>query len=95
MVKMSTTKPEAEPIVGYSGLNNTIDIYRMIACISFSRPFFASKVLAPYNLADKEQLMRYVRAQYSPQGWHPIGAAAKMQRAWGGVVDDELRAYGV
>ncbi|KAK3687827.1 hypothetical protein B0T22DRAFT_510753 [Podospora appendiculata] len=103
-VHINTTAPEAEPVVDYRALTNPTDIDLMIAYIRFFRRFMASGPLAQYgpveatpgaNVSTDAQLASYIRAGYNPQGWHPVGTAAKMRRELGGVVDDELRVYGV
>ncbi|KAK3331414.1 hypothetical protein B0H66DRAFT_96719 [Apodospora peruviana] len=103
-VQVDPSSPDSpNPLIDYRALTNPIDVDLMIAYIQFLRIFYLSGPLARYNTTEispgsnvtsYEQLARFVRTSYSPQGWHPIGTAAKMRRELGGVVDDELRVYG-
>jgi len=104
-VQINPTSPDSpEPIIDYRALSNPTDMDLMIAYIQFLRRFFLKGPLSRYkttevspgaNVTSNEDLARYVRENYIPQGWHPVGTAAKMRRELGGVVDDELRVYGV
>lgn len=104
-VLINTTSPESEPVVDYRALTDPTDIDLMAAYVGFFRRLFTGGSLARYNATEvspgasvgstPEALAGYIRAGYNPQGWHPIGTAAKMRRELGGVVDDELRVYGV
>lgn len=95
---------QAEPVVDYRALSNPMDVDLMIAYIEFARRLFRSDYLAQYEpreiqpgaqLTSRDDLAAYIKRFYNPQGWHPIGTAAKMRRELGGVVDDELKVYGL
>jgi len=103
-VNINITDPELEPIVDYRALSNPVDLELMVAYIKFLRRFLQSPPFAEYNTTEiypgpsydtDDMLRQYARSGYSPEGWHPVGTAAKMRRELGGVVDDELRVYGV
>ncbi|KAK4667836.1 uncharacterized protein QC764_704250 [Podospora pseudoanserina] len=93
-----------DPVVDYRALTNPVDTDLMIAYLEFYRRFFGPEgPLAGYHAVEtapgakvtsREDLGGYIRANYIPQAWHPVGTAAKMRRELGGVVDDELRVYG-
>ncbi|KAF2188803.1 GMC oxidoreductase [Zopfia rhizophila CBS 207.26] len=102
-VNINPADPDGEVIVDYRALSNPIDIDLMIAYVKFMRTHF-SRDLAEWNTTEirpgldvqtDAQLEQLVRAEYNPQGYHPIGTAAKMPRALGGVVDEELFVHGV
>ncbi|KAK4180239.1 putative GMC oxidoreductase [Triangularia setosa] len=104
-ITIDPANPDApDPIVDYRALTNPVDTGLMIAYIEFYRRFFGPEgALAQYravetapgaHVTSRKDLARYIRANYIPQAWHPVGTAAKMRREWGGVVDDELRVYG-
>lgn len=103
-VNINVTSPESEPIVDYRALSNPVDAELMVAYIKFLRRFLQSSHFSEYNATEvypgaiydtDDKLREYVRRGYSPEAWHPVGTAAKMRRELGGVVDDELRVYGV
>ncbi|KAK4207727.1 hypothetical protein QBC37DRAFT_454746 [Rhypophila decipiens] len=104
-VSINTTHPDsAEPVIDYRALSNPTDMDVMLSFISFLRRFWlegelgrkyrVTEVSPGANVTGEEDLKEFTRGGYSPQGWHPVGTAAKMRRELGGVVDDELRVYG-
>jgi choline dehydrogenase-like flavoprotein len=103
-VHINASNPHGEPIVDYRALSNPIDLEIMIEMLRFIRKYAANDLFAPYNLTegspglnvtDSAELGEWIRARYSPSSYHPVGTAAKMPRELGGVVDEELRVYGV
>lgn len=103
-IRLNETDPQGDPVIDYRALSNPTDVDLMAAYLGFLRRFFTTGDLKQYNAtevrpgddgATRAGLEEYIRAGYNPQGWHPIGTAAKMRRELGGVVDDELRVYGV
>lgn len=103
-IRLNETDPQGDPVIDYRALSNPTDVDLMAAYLGFLRRFFTTGDLKQYNAtevrpgddgATRAGLEAYIRAGYNPQGWHPIGTAAKMRRELGGVVDDELRVYGV
>jgi choline dehydrogenase-like flavoprotein len=75
----------------------------MVANIQFMRRYMASPDFAPYLPTEinpglnvtGEELRGWVRANLIPTNFHPVGTAKKMPRELGGVVDEELRVFGV
>ncbi|KAB5515483.1 hypothetical protein GE09DRAFT_1179452 [Coniochaeta sp. 2T2.1] len=103
-ILIDPTNPEAEPIVDYRAASNPIDIELAIAGIRFIRRLITTGKLAQYNATElvpgaeydtDEKLGAFVRNVSVATTYHPVGTAAKMPREWGGVVDEELRIYGV
>ncbi|KAK4162745.1 alcohol oxidase [Cladorrhinum sp. PSN259] len=103
-VLLNLSSPSSsEPIVDYRALSNPLDLDLLIEYTLFFRRFYNSQPFTPYqpieilpgaNLTSRSQLGNYIRDRLSPQGWHPVGTAAKMRRNLGGVVDDQLKVYG-
>ncbi|KAM7215341.1 hypothetical protein V8F06_009298 [Rhypophila decipiens] len=104
-VSINKTHPDsAEPVIDYRALSNPTDMDLMLSFISFLRRFWlegelgrkyqVTEISPGANVTSEEDLREFIRGGYSPQGWHPVGTAAKMRRELGGVVDDELRVYG-
>lgn len=103
-VTLNTTHPQAEPIVDPRALSNPIDIALQIAYLRFFRTHFA-RDLAEWNVtevypgpgvATDAEWEALIREQYHPVvGHHFVGTTAKTPREEGGVVDEELRVYGV
>ncbi|KAF4776131.1 glucose oxidase [Colletotrichum scovillei] len=105
-ISLNTSDPFfAEPIVDYRALSNPTDLAVQIEFIRFTRRYFLeSATLARYapvetvpgaNVTSDEALGEAVRRMVSPTTFHPVGTAAMMPRALGGVVDEGLEVYGV
>ncbi|KAK1520573.1 glucose oxidase [Colletotrichum costaricense] len=105
-ISLNTSDPFfSEPIVDYRALSNPADLAVQIEFIRFTRRYFLqSATLARYepvetvpgtNVTSDEALGEAVRRMISPTTFHPVGTAAMMPRALGGVVDEGLEVYGV
>jgi choline dehydrogenase-like flavoprotein len=103
-VRIDPLAPDAEPLVDYAALSNTVDLDLMVEYIRFIRNVFASPILAQYspkeqypgaNITSDSDLSNWVRSIYTPTGYHPAGTAGKMPRELGGVVDEALLVHGV
>lgn len=99
-IRLNETDPQADPVVDYRALSIPTDVDLMVAYLKFFRTLFTTGRLESYNATETRpgadaDLEEYIRETYNPQGWHPVGTAAKMRRELGGVVDDRLRVYGV
>ncbi|KAK4227064.1 alcohol oxidase [Podospora fimiseda] len=68
--------------------------YRKFYNLPYFAPYKPIEILPGTNITTRAQFEQYIRQGLSPQGWHPIGTAAKMRRSLGGVVDDSLKVYG-
>ncbi|KAJ3943519.1 uncharacterized protein N0V96_006444 [Colletotrichum fioriniae] len=105
-ISLNTSDPFfSEPVVDYRALSNPTDLAVQIEFIRFTRRYFLeSATLARYapvetvpgaNVTTDEALGEAVRRMVSPTTFHPVGTAAMMPRALGGVVDEGLEVYGV
>ena len=103
-VALNATHPQAEPIVDIRALSNPVDVALQIAYLRFFRTHF-SRDLGEWNATEvypgpgvqtDEEWEALVREQYNPVvGHHFVGTTAKTPRGDGGIVDEELRVYGV
>ncbi|KAK4168448.1 hypothetical protein QBC43DRAFT_360353 [Cladorrhinum sp. PSN259] len=95
-VLIDPAQPEAEPIVNYRAASNPLDLRLSLESLLFLRELMATvnatEIIPGPNVTD---LTAWLKEQIVPTVYHPIGTAAKMPREWGGVVDEELRVYGV
>ena len=103
-VGLDAADPEGEVVVDYRAGTNPVDIEVVMEQVRFFRRFMGTGALGRLNateavpgaaVATDEQLAAWVRRTVVPSVYHPVGTAAKMRREWGGVVDEELRVYGV
>ncbi len=94
-----------EPLVDYRALSNPIDTVIMTDILRFTRRYHLNNpAMAALNPAEASpgsristdaQFADYLSQTLSPTEYHPAGTAAMMPRELGGVVDEELKVYGV
>lgn len=103
-ININPSNPTAEPIIDYRAFTNPLDIEIMVLLVRFVRRFFTSETFAPYGpvetspgaaVASDDQLKAWIRQNYVPSVYHPVGTAALMRRELGGVVGEDLLVYGV
>jgi hypothetical protein len=103
-VRVNPDDPEAEPLVDFGTLTNPLDMELMIAYVRFLRRLVKSEGMAPYHpteivpgeaVTTDEELADWIRPQYTPHNFHPIGTSAKVPLHLGGVVDEDLLVYGL
>jgi choline dehydrogenase-like flavoprotein len=105
-VALNATDPRgSEPLVDYRALANPLDAAVMADMLRFTRAYHLANPrtaawnateLAPGNATETdEQFVEYLAEALSPSEFHPSGTCAMLPRELGGVVDEELRVYGV
>ncbi|KAI1370723.1 putative GMC oxidoreductase [Hypoxylon crocopeplum] len=104
-VNINTTDPfNTEPIVDYRALTNPVDLDIMIEMLRFTKRYFFEtrlkefsprQVQPPDSVTEPEDLAGFLKRNLSPSEFHPSGTCAMMPRELGGVVDENLRVYGV
>lgn len=104
-VNINPSDPEGEPIVDYRALTNPVDIDVMTEIMRYTRQYyfnntatagFAARELSPGPKVQSDgDLAAYLADTLSPTEFHPAGTCAMMPKELGGVVDQELRVYGV
>jgi len=95
----------AEPRVDYRALANPLDAQVMADIVRFSRRFYTASPggkrlgggeSAPGAAVQSDDDFRvWLERTLSPTEYHPVGTCAMMPRELGGVVDEQLRVYGV
>jgi choline dehydrogenase-like flavoprotein len=103
-ITINTSDTSANPVVDYRTFSNPLDIALSIPLIPFARRFNALSTfsgLGPVelrpgaNVTSDADVEAYLRATFVPTFAHPSGTAGMMPLELGGVVDTELRVYGV
>ena len=104
-VTIDTADPYfALPKVDYRALSNPVDGDLVVEFTRFTRRVFSQTSLTAFNPVEllpganvtiKEDIIAEIRGRLVPTSFHPVGTAAMMPRNLGGVVDEELRVYGV
>jgi len=94
-----------EPVVDYRALSNPLDAAVMADIVRFTRRYYMRNAYwaayAPYEMqpgadvVSDDQLRDYLSRTLSPTQYHPAGTCAMLPRDLGGVVDEQLRVYGV
>ncbi|KAI0033311.1 hypothetical protein K488DRAFT_85067 [Vararia minispora EC-137] len=99
---ITSTNGTALPAVQYNWLTAEFDLYAMaVACQRIqnfaSTPplsnWIAGRLAPPANVTTIEEFEAFI-LETAFQGNHPIGTAAMMPQADGGVVDNNLKVYG-
>lgn len=94
-----------EPVVDYRALSNPVESDVFVEMIRFIRRYSFNTSLAatldPYEylpgaeVVSDEDLKAYIAGALSPSDYHPVGTCGMMPLELGGVVDRNLRVYGV
>ncbi|KAI6361595.1 hypothetical protein MCOR25_006435 [Pyricularia grisea] len=93
------------PVIDYRALSNPLEKDVMVEMIRFTRRFFMENpAMAQYSPAELqpgpgvvsfEALSATLPGTVNPTMAHPVGTCSMMPLDLGGVVDEELRVYGV
>jgi choline dehydrogenase len=105
-VNIDTKDPAGkEPVVDYRALSNPLDRAIMADILRFTRKFYLSNPalvgFSPQELqpgarvTTDDDFSSYLTDTLSPTEYHPVGTCAMMPRELGGVVNEELKVYGV
>ena len=105
-INVDPKNPEGnEPIVDYRALSNPLDAVIMADILRYTRKFYMeNSVNAEYDPTESqpgarvqtdEEMASYLQQTLSPTEYHPAGTCAMMPLELGGVVDEQLRVYGV
>jgi choline dehydrogenase len=95
---------DTEPVVDYRSLSNPIDVDIFMEFIRLTRGYYFNTSFAAYcpvelapgvGVVGDEDLADYIRANALPTEYHLIGTCAMLPKELGGVVDEELRIYGI
>ncbi|KAG8627358.1 hypothetical protein KVT40_004841 [Elsinoe batatas] len=102
-VKIQSSNPFDAPLIDSGYLKNPLDLEIFIEAIKFARKLFSTKAFAVTNpvelvpganVNDTAALEAFVRNSVTTV-YHPVGSAHIGKRKEGGVVDTQLRVYGV
>ena len=69
-------------------------LVRQIASTPAAKSLYSSELLPGPTVQTDNDFRTFVESNYVPV-FHPIGTAAMLPRSFGGVVDSNLRVYGV
>jgi hypothetical protein len=104
-VHINSSSPFAQPLVNARYLSNPLDLYTLVSGFLYALRIRATSALqaisalevypgALVSSEDEAQIEAFVRGGVDTENHH-AGTAAMLPRELGGVVDSELRVYGV
>lgn len=103
-ILINSTDPLADPVFDYGTFQHPADIQVFIAIIKKFRQFVAAdpwkaiglKETLPGPSVQGDQAIEAAIRNTTRSTWaHPVGTCAMMPKEYGGVVDPQLRVYGI
>lgn len=103
-ILINSTDPEDDPVIDFGTFMHPSDIDIMVAIFRKNKEFIRSGPMqeigatipdAEADAESDEQIVELLRNKTQSSWQHPVGTMAMMPRELGGVVDPELRVYGV
>jgi choline dehydrogenase-like flavoprotein len=103
-ININTTDPSAIPVVDYRTFSNPLDLQAAVSIVNFVRKFnslnaFASlgavEISPGANATSDAAIASFLRGSFTPTFAHEAGSASMMPEEHGGVVDPELKVYGI
>lgn len=105
LINSTDPDPSVAPLIDFGTVSNPVDMLLCVRTLQRARAFMNADAVAPLlpvevapgaeveSDAGIEEALR--NSMLRPSLDHPVGTAAMMPREHGGVVDAELRVYGV
>lgn len=103
-ILVSSTDPLVAPVFDYGTFSHPTDLAVAVAALKINRAFFASPPMQEVGaveafpgaqITSDDAIAESIRGFASSTWAHPVGTLSMMKREYGGVVDPELRVYGV
>ena len=103
-ILINTTDPFAPPVIDYHTFKHPTDLDIAVLALKKNRQFMASgpmqelgaiEAFPGVQVQGDQAIGDSIRTFASSTWAHPVGTCAMMSRAMGGVVDSELKVYGV
>lgn len=103
-IYINSTNPFANPVVDYRVLSNPIDLDIFVEMVKTNRKLFTMPALLPLgpilvnpdpSAQTDDQIKDVIRANLVPTFAHPSSTCSMLKLEHGGVVDSNLRVYGI
>ncbi len=100
-VQLNTSHPDAPPVLDYRTASNPADIAMLAAFVPLLQKYLQTPSMRALGVKELEpgpqndDLVAYIRKTANPTGLHPCCTASMLPRLKGGVVDTQLKVYGV
>lgn len=104
VLTLNSTDPTAPPVVDFGTFQHPADLDIAVECLKKSREFMASgpmqevgasETFPGTNITTDAQIAASIRTFATSSWQHPASSLSMMKRKLGGVVDPELKVYGV
>ena len=103
-ITINSTDPLAAPVFDYNTFAHPMDLDTAVLALKKTRQFMASKPMQEVgafetnpgvNIQGDKAIAASIRTFATSTWAHPVGTLSMMKREYGGVVDPQLRVYGV
>lgn len=103
-ILINSTDPSAAPVFDYGTFSHPADLAVAVAALEKNRAFMASPPMQELGAVEAYPGAQITGTQaigdairnFATGTWaHPVGTLSMMKREYGGVVDPQLRVYGV
>ncbi|EFQ34645.1 GMC oxidoreductase [Colletotrichum graminicola] len=106
-ISINSTNPDPSiaPLIDFNTISNPVDSLLLIRAVAKARAFMSSPSIQPLGavelvpglgVSSDAQIEAVMKESWLASSLdHPAGTAAMMPREWGGVVDSNLKVYGV
>ncbi|KAK1997691.1 GMC oxidoreductase [Colletotrichum falcatum] len=104
-INSTDADPSIAPLIDFNTISNPIDALILIRAVAKARAFMSSpgfeslgavELVPGPGVSSDAQIEAVMRESWLASSFdHPVGTAAMMPREWGGVVDSNLKVYGV
>ena len=103
-IVINSTDPFAAPVINYNTFAHPVDLAIAVEALKINRALMASgpfqeveamETFPGAQIASDEEIAAAIPGFASSSWAHPVGTASMMKMEYGGVVDPQLRVYGV
>ncbi|GAB7337029.1 hypothetical protein MBLNU457_g2441t1 [Dothideomycetes sp. NU457] len=103
-IMINTTDPNAPPVVDFGTFSYPTDLTVAVESLKKVREWMASGPMQEVgasetypgrNVSSDDEIAASIRTFATSSWQHPTSSCSMLKREWGGVVDPELRVYGV
>ena len=103
-IVINSTNPLAAPVIDYNTFAHPADLAIAVEALKINRALMASgpfqevgaqETFPGTNITSDDDIAEVFRSFASSAWAHPVGTAPMMKMEYGGVVDSQLRVYGV
>jgi choline dehydrogenase-like flavoprotein len=103
-IVINSTNPLAAPVINYNTFAHPTDLTIAVEALKINRALMASgpfqeisalETFPGANISSDDDIAAAIRTFATSTWAHPVGTASMMKKEYGGVVDSQLRVYGI